>query len=1564
MLLHLRKSHVKTYTRRTKTGAVTIVQAHEDSRTKKPDIPAGQEVYFKPPGAPRALRGTVVQSRNGQHVIEGKRQGYSFTPERHTLPREHVWTQEEHAEKRLRSPKTDGKHIATAESNRRAEAGLPRMGISETEIIQHSAITQMAGKTVARFASSNDISPQWRVRGGAVIGEDQEFNDAVSEYMTALKNSLRLETSKAPEEDLAELRDMLAGNRTNSRIFATVTIAGRGAALRFFKYRAEQKKDLVDFQSADDDPELRRQLAPLATPAHQERDLTATDQHRDQYIADFIAKLPPLDAEILSRKFGLGDYDPQSNEDIAEALKETSTYAGKAWTRNNVAQAYAEALHKMAALEGIEKLKEFAKSISEHMLLRKSQQEPTYHPCPECGEGYQQMTRSRDPQMMCKNGHFWYWKDGVKTLGNRDGMRDNREIIDSVLPLYRAKTICIDFDGVIADYSQGFQGPDVFGEPLPGASEAIRRLHEKGNKVIIFTTRQDTHSLRDYLVRNGIWYDEINTNSDQPEGTNPGKPIADIYLDDRAVRFTSWAKTLADKVVQPLVKSLDQMMDEMHLIKSHIHQYTRKDGTVVQEHDDKRIKKHPSILEHENAHKEDIHSGAELDHGEDLLDHLRKKGWKEREVAAVSRNDREPGKKEEMPEPPKIKGANQDNVALISAQRTIQKLHDAAEESEDPASALKAINTSRANPYLKAVDEYRTALLKHFGHDVSETEKHRKLDKEGHTVILSEKDGKHKVEFAGGEDNAKEPLQSVTGKTARETVSEGGKGEPTFVMGDENTAYTAKMSKITTKFALVDVGDITTSHGVGGEVNTAYPQEIQPRDRARVASRLQIQDIANNLKPELYGISHQTSDGAPIVGKDGVVESGNGRSIALKLAYQTDRADGYKEWLKGYAKKVGLDPEQVEKMKQPMLVQVRQTEVDRAEFAKEANQSNLLGNSALEQAFSDAERIDDNMLDKYHPDEDGEIYSDENMPFIADFFAKLGKNEAASLRDKDGDPNKQAIERIQSAVFAKVYKSEVLTEMMTESAKPDVKNIVRALNMAAGSYAKIKNPGDLNMIPDALEAIDIYRYCKKNNYEIQNVLDQGNLYASSDAPAYATAYSKDFATIINDNVRSAKKLGQFFNRLAMDAGAEMTARNDTQVDMFGNGHENKSKHDLITGAKQRMADNGREQESGGFAFAKAREDAGDCQGDRAENRIGTEADRRSRAGTGLIKAHVSSYDRITPSGSLSHVIAHEDNRIARYGKMLSKVKSHADLHDIRQARFGHLPHWGGIDEKTRTHILTAEDHIHKELTARDQAADNPDERARIKEALRQGAKVPEKELLASGLAEKTAAGTQFVLFKAQVEAGMYLLKSHVKGHTRTTASGTVVQVAEHDDSRRAKQKTAEANRLSKVAKESGLAADSATAARAHNDAFMAHRNARENHKGEDVAGEHFGYMTEHAKKTAYHEQNARSNRETTKRHSANHAGNVAQEATDRIQAHRRTPGAINKQDHGKTSTDEAEAARLHGEAADKYKEIGDHASADYHSKLQSTHHSLANQDQLRKSYPDYLRGLAELIRTT
>jgi adenylyl-sulfate kinase len=98
----------------------------------------------------------------------------------------------------------------------------------------------------------------------------------------------------------------------------------------------------------------------------------------------------------------------------------------------------------------------------------------------------------------------------------------------------RRKTVAVDFDGVIADYN-GWKGADSLGPPRRDVLDALRQLRQEGWKIIVHTTR-GAESIRSYLIDAGVPFDQINENSDYETGGQ--KPVATVYWDDRAVRYS------------------------------------------------------------------------------------------------------------------------------------------------------------------------------------------------------------------------------------------------------------------------------------------------------------------------------------------------------------------------------------------------------------------------------------------------------------------------------------------------------------------------------------------------------------------------------------------------------------------------------------------------------------------------------------------------------------------------------------------------------------------------------------------------------------------------------------------------------------------------------------------------------------------------------------------------------------------------------------------------------------------------------------------------------------------
>ena len=101
--------------------------------------------------------------------------------------------------------------------------------------------------------------------------------------------------------------------------------------------------------------------------------------------------------------------------------------------------------------------------------------------------------------------------------------------------------IAVDFDGVIHEKTE--YGDGSLGAPVAGAIEALNALHEQGHDVFIYTSRLSTgwpdyrevRKLTDWLRRHGLTFSLMVT----------AKPIADVYVDDKALRFSSWAQTAA-----------------------------------------------------------------------------------------------------------------------------------------------------------------------------------------------------------------------------------------------------------------------------------------------------------------------------------------------------------------------------------------------------------------------------------------------------------------------------------------------------------------------------------------------------------------------------------------------------------------------------------------------------------------------------------------------------------------------------------------------------------------------------------------------------------------------------------------------------------------------------------------------------------------------------------------------------------------------------------------------------------------------------------------------------------
>lgn len=420
-------------------------------------------------------------------------------------------------------------------------------------------------------------------------------------------------------------------------------------------------------------------------------------------------------------------------------------------------------------------------------------------------------------------------------------------------------------------------------------------------------------------------------------------------------------------------------------------------------------------------------------------------------------------------------------------------------------------------------------------------------------------------------------------------------------LGRESFVVTAKGQEVKTAFKLVDAAELIPSNSTDGRINPNFPAELQPRDRTRQASIMQIDKMARNLRPAQLTDSGLSSHGAPIVGQDLVVESGNGRTMAILKAYDSGRADDYRQYLIDNAERFGFTPDKVASLSRPVLVRERLTDMDRATFARDSNVSDLQQMSASETAWVDAELIDDRMLDLFNPSESGSLLSKSNDAFIQAFMRSVGDTVGAGLVTSDGRPTRQLLDRMQNAIFAKAYKNDRLVKLVAEEPDPEIRNILSALNASASQFVEMQylngevhksvsdgltdaiesNP-DTSLAEQALnslvEATEIVRRAKESGQDVNELIAQSGLFGDNNPEAEA------LARFIAANNRSAKRMSLAFQELASVINEQLQRQGSAIGDMFGGGEI--TLIEVLGQVNQRLETDGHQ---GGFLFESVEE---------------------------------------------------------------------------------------------------------------------------------------------------------------------------------------------------------------------------------------------------------------------------------------------------------------------------------------------------------------------------------------
>ena len=339
-------------------------------------------------------------------------------------------------------------------------------------------------------------------------------------------------------------------------------------------------------------------------------------------------------------------------------------------------------------------------------------------------------------------------------------------------------------------------------------------------------------------------------------------------------------------------------------------------------------------------------------------------------------------------------------------------------------------------------------------------------------------------------------------------------------------SFTADNDEVPYQWDVVDAKDLVSSHTNTFGENPDFPKNAQPRDRANAGYQAQVLKIQKEFNPELLGESSLVSDGSPFVGaNDNVVESGNGRTIAIRRTYESGNGEAYRQFVQDRAEKFGLDPETVASMNEPVLVRRNLSTIDRSEFAVKANKDNKAAMGSTERARIDAQAMPNTDLIEF--DSNGSMNLGKSRKFTQAFTSALGTNEAGNLVADNGEISQSGKARIAGALIHNAYESDKLTRAVTETVDPSAKNVLNTLADKAPQISKLKQQikdgkgTDTTLAKDISAAAEKYIDLVETGANIDMYLGNNNLFNED-------AVSPQVADIIGDfydNSRSGVKMG-------------------------------------------------------------------------------------------------------------------------------------------------------------------------------------------------------------------------------------------------------------------------------------------------------------------------------------------------------------------------------------------------------------------------------------------------------
>ncbi|MFC2449022.1 MAG: hypothetical protein ACFNTB_05220, partial [Prevotella denticola] len=389
--------------------------------------------------------------------------------------------------------------------------------------------------------------------------------------------------------------------------------------------------------------------------------------------------------------------------------------------------------------------------------------------------------------------------------------------------------------------------------------------------------------------------------------------------------------------------------------------------------------------------------------------------------------------------------------------------------------------------------------------------------------------------------------------------------------------------RVSGHYVLTESGAASPSHNAAAEFakTEGFPvdgngQSVNDRDYERDRDAQAVtRSIARNY-------DSRALQSPVVVSRDGVVLSGNGRTMAGELA-AADNTDGaYIGHLQKYPQQFGFTPAQVKGMQHPRVVFVPDADMPyNAETFAKFNQQEMKGQSKTEQAVKLGKVVDDRTfahitrsINGY--DTLGEFYADHKATHAAikelQASGVLSHAQMAEMFDGDGI-SAQGREILENMLIGKAFESNPDAVREITAFKSVRQSVITALSEIVNN----KSLGaDYSLEDELAQAVDLVYKARKAGHRsgdrVGSFARQQNLFSFDEGDTvadYNNATMLMLADVLNDNRSTQlKKILAVYNQKAADSAAG-------QTDMFSGGV--KTKEEIWNEVKQ-LIDYGTEEE--------------------------------------------------------------------------------------------------------------------------------------------------------------------------------------------------------------------------------------------------------------------------------------------------------------------------------------------------------------------------------------------------